>query len=45
VKTLTKIEETTIGEAHKNTRKLNKNISMNMAVFLDQKRANSKYGK
>ena len=39
-KLLPKIEEITVGQAHKNTRKLNQNISTDMAVFLNQKRAN-----
>ena len=39
-KLLPKIEEITVGQAHKNTRKLNQNILTSMAVFLNQKRAN-----
>ena len=36
-KYLSKIEEITIGQALKNTRKLNQNISMDTAVFLNQR--------
>ena len=34
---LPKIEEITVGQAHVNTRKLNLNILMDTAVFLNQK--------
>ena len=34
------IEEITVGKAHANTRKLNRNISTVTAVFLNQKRMN-----
>ena len=37
---LPKIEEITIGKAHANTQKLNRNILMVTAVFLNQKRVN-----
>ena len=40
VKTLTEIDEITVGQAHKNTWKLNQNILTGMAVFINQKRAN-----
>ena len=36
----TKIEEITLGQAHINTRKLNRNILTGTAIFLNQKRAN-----
>ena len=35
-----KIEEITVGEAYVNTQKINQNISMDTAVFLNQKREN-----
>jgi hypothetical protein len=34
------MEEVTIGKAHANTQKLNRNVSMVTAVFLNQKRMN-----
>ena len=40
VKTLTKIEEITVGQAHENTWKLYRNISTGTAVFINQKRSN-----
>ena len=39
-KYLLKIEEITVGKAHANTWKLNRNISTVTAVFLNQKRMN-----
>ena len=39
-KLLPKIEEITVGKAHANTRKLNRNILTVTAVFLNQKRMN-----
>ena len=40
IENLPKIEEITVGQSHENTWKLNRNILMEMAVFLNQKRAN-----
>ena len=37
---LLEIEEISVGQAHENTRKLYRNISTGMAVFINQKRAN-----